>query len=402
MSYHSKITTKFGQDLYGLLGPKENRVPWSSLTLKEQDQRLERIPEYVNTRHLGKSPSLVDIVIECFSKMINMGTNNPLLGIELPMFNNLEVAAQTLGLPKMQYGVGGLQPLDRLVKNAAKQRDVFLRHIFKDVIFRFNPGLVFSAVGRMNSKNLLFVNDGQHRILGCIMLGIDEVPITYINSDDDYWDVAQYAAINIHSLVASEFDRYRIRVERYKAAVEAGMPIEAEDALSYELYTLFDELEITVIEKSDKSLSKKSKVLTGIGNMLKYRRDYGRDYFERATQINARLFPTCVFYTANSWGLMEFLKVQKKLKQNPVEIDFAIMQALRQRWAKENVGGQLHKNIKDAYKEQTEADAYNSRVPEPVIIAHGIWQVCKKYAPEISWVEPTWPEGAMKFELALV
>jgi hypothetical protein len=78
------------------------------------------------------------------------------------------------------------------------------------------------------------------------------------------------------------------------------------------------------------------------------------------------------------------------------------MNALRKRWQKNNMGNQLHKNIKDAYKHQTWSDYNNSRVPEEMIIAHGIWQVCKKYAPEINWTEPTWPTGFKQFKLALV
>lgn len=402
MSYHPKIAAQFGEDLFQLLGPKANRVSWSSLSVEEQQSRLDRIPTYINTRSIGKNPSLVDVVIFCFNKLVNMGTDNPLLGIDLPSYNSLQDAATKLKVPPMNYDATNLHDLVKLVKNASKQRDVFLQHIFKDVIFRFNPGLVFPGIGRMSSKGLLFVNDGQHRTLACIMLGIESIPISYITSDDEYWDVAQYAAINIHSLGASEFDRYRIRVERYKAAVEASMTIEYDDELSYELHTLFDDLDVIVVEKSDKSLGTNRKVLTGIGNMIKYRTEYGQDYFKRSTTINARLFPTCVFYTANSWGLMEFLKAQKKLKTPSDQMDFAIMNALRKRWKKDNSGGQLHKNIKDAYKEQTKADAYNSRIPEPVIIAHGIWQVCCKYAPEIKWQEPAWPVGAKKFELALV
>lgn len=400
MSYHSGITNIFGTDLHGLLGPKADRVPWSSLDYAEQQERLERIPVYVNTRKLGKTPSLIEVVISCFSELANKGQDNPLLGIDLPCFDNLEAAAQVSGVPTMNYGTEQMTSLDVLVKNAAKQRDVFLRHIFKDIIFRFNPGLVFPAIGR-KSKNFIFVNDGQHRTLGCIMLGIEQVPINYINSDDEYWDVAQYATINIHSLGASEFDRYRIRVERYKAAVEAGMPIEEEDRMSYELSEIFDDLDITVIEKSDKSHKGNSKVLTGVGNMIKYRSEYGQDYFSRATSINARLFPTCVFHTANSWGLMEFFKSQDK-SIDKFKLDHSLQKALRNRWKKDNAGGKLHKDIKDAYKEQTDADAYNSRIPEPVIIAHGIWQVCQKYSPEINWVEPKWPKGAQKFELPLV
>jgi hypothetical protein len=269
-------------------------------------------------------------------------------------------------------------------------------------VLRFNPGLVFPGVGRMDSQGWLYVNDGQHRILACIILGIENVPISYSTSDDEYWDVAQYAAINIHSLSASEFDKYRIRVQRYLASIEAGIVTEEEDHISYELHELFEDLEITVAEKSDKSLGKHGKVLTGIGNMIKYRKEYGEDRFQRATTINARLFPTSVFQTANSWGLMEFLKAQKGLTVDSMQVDYAIFNALRKRWARDNAGKYLQKDIKDAYKEQTDSDATNSRIPEPVIIAHGIWQVCKKYAPEINWVEPSWPEKTQKFILKLI
>lgn len=399
MAYHAKITAQFGADLFKVLGPKANRVPWNSLSLPEQKSRLKRIPEYVNTRSLGKQPTLVDVVVYCLNKLVLMGTDNPLLGIDLPVFDSLDDAAVKLKTLSLNYNGSNLQPLDKLVKNAEKQRDVFLRHIFEDIIFRFNPGLVLPGVGRMNSKGYLFVNDAQHRTLGCIILGIEQVPINFITSDDEFWDVSQYAALNIHSLVASEFDRYRIRVQREQAARDAGMPSEPEDLISYELSELFANLGIEVTEKSDSG--SKALVLTSIGNMIKYRIDYGTDYFTRATTINAQLFPTSKFQTANSWGLMEFFKYQN-LKEDSMTVDFAVMNALRKRWAKNNIGGQMHKNIKDAYKEQTDATYSNSRVPEQAIIAHGIWQVCKKYAPEIKWIEPHWPAGMKKFKLALV
>jgi hypothetical protein len=399
MAYHPKITAQFGADLFKVLGPKADRKPWNSLTIAEQKSRLKRIPEYINTRSLGKQPTLVDVVVFCLNKLVLMGDDNPLLGIDLPVYNSLNDAATKLNTQALNYNASNLQPLDKLVKNAEKQRDVFLRHIFEDIIFRFNPGLVLPGVGRLNSKGYLFVNDAQHRTLGCIILGIEEVPINYITSDDEFWDVAQYAALNIHSLVASEFDRYRIRVQRETAAREAGMPSEPEDLISYELNELFGNLSITVAEKSDDG--SKALVLTSIGNMIKYRIQYGKDFFTRATTINAQLFPTSKFQTANSWGLMEFFKYQK-LKEDDMAVDHALFNALRKRWAKKNIGGQLHKNIKDAYKEQTDATYSSSRVPEEMIIAHGIWQVAKKYAPEIKWAEPAWPGGHKKFKLAVV
>jgi len=388
MAYHSKITDQFGTDLFKLLGPKADRVKWDTLTPQEQEKRLDKIPVYIPTRSLGKHPKLVDIVVYCFNRLVNMGVDNPLLGIDLPEFESLIQSAESSNVPAMNYDDHTLRNIDMLYKNAAKQRDVFLRHIFEDIILRFNPGLVFPGIGRMNSKGMLFVNDAQHRTLACIILGIEQVPIHYIVSDDEYWDVAQYAAINIHSLPSSEFDKYRIRVQRRIESVAAGYPIELQDEVSYELHELFDNLGITVTEKRD-TLGTNSLVLTAIGNMIQYRKDYKKDAFDRATTLNAQMFPTSKFHTANSWGLMEFIKHQDK-NINTMQMDYAIMNALKKRWTKDNVGGQMYSQFKDSYKAQTGTAATSSRTPEPLIIAHGIYQVCMKYEPNIAWVEPEW------------
>ena len=402
MAYHAKITAQFGADLFKLLGPKAERVKWSSLTPQERKRRLSLIPLYIPTRSLGKAPMLVDVVVHCFTKLINMGADNPLLGIDLPEFESLVKAAELDGVPAMNYGPDLLKKINLLYKNAHKQRDVFLRHIFEDIVFRFNAGLVFPGIGRKDSKGRIFVNDAQHRTLACIILGIEEVPITYIQSDDEYWDVAQYAGINIHSLPASEFDRYRIRVQRRIEAEIAGMPIEDEDELSFELHELFDDLGITVAEKGDNAPNGSvGLVLNSIGNMIAYRETYKKEHFTRATEINARMFPTCKFQTANSWGLMEFLKTQNP-DIDPMQMDYAITNALKKRWARDNAGNALHKNIKDCYKAATNVNATNSRVPEPVIIAEGIYQVCQKYSPEMEWNPPKWPTDVPKFVFPLV
>ena len=402
MSYHTKITAQFGADLFKLLGPKADRKPWKEFTPQERKSRLSRIPVYIPTRSLGKAPTLVDVVIYCFNRLVNMGEDNPLWGVDLPEFESLVQAAELGNVPAMNYSKDLLINIDQLYKNAHKQRDVFFRHIFQDIIFRFNAGLVFPGIGRKDSKGRIFVNDAQHRTLACIILGIEYVPIAYIKSDDEYWDVAQYAGINIHSLSASEFDRYRIRVQRRIEAVAANMPVEDEDELSFELHELFDDLGIIVAEKGDNAPNGSvGLVLNSIGNMINYREAYKKDHFTRATEMNARMFPTCKFQTANSWGLMEFLKTQDP-SIDTMQMDYAITNSLKKRWARDNAGNALHKNIKDTYKAVTKVNATNSRVPEPVIIAEGIYQVCQKYSPDIAWNPPKWPEGVTKFVFPLV
>jgi len=399
MAYPKKITDLFGEDLFKLLGPKKDRRPWNSLSFKEKEERIKNIPIYVSTKRLGKLPSFEDMLVECFRVLVNMGAKNPLKGIDLPMFNSLLEASNAHKTPPLNYH-DALVHIIKLYKNAEKQRDIFLRHILVDIVFQFEPGLVFPGVGRKDTKGRIFVNDAQHRALGCMFLGIEEVPINYITSDDEYWDVQQYAAININSLQCSEFDKFRIRVQRGEASVEAGFDIEAEDQLCMDINDVFLRNDIRVTEKGDKDVEGNGKVLTGIGNMIKYWKDYGADIASRAIELNAVMFPTSVFQTANSWGLMEFLKAQDK-SIDPMQIDYAIQEAIKTWLPKDNQGNKLHDQIKKKCKEDNNL---NSIRFEPVVIAEGIRQLCVAYGGEVSWEwrEPIWTEERYEFELDLV
>jgi hypothetical protein len=289
------------------------------------------------------------MLVECFRVLINLGSKNPLRGIDLLEFGSLNNASVHYKTPPLNY-FGSLVEVSNLYKNAAKQRDIFLRHILVDIVFQFQPGLVFPGVGRKNSKGCIFVNDAQHRILACMFLGINEVPLNYIECDDEYWDVQQYAAININSLQCSEFDRFRIRVQRGEAALEAGFEVDPEDRLNMDINEVFTRNDILVVEKKDKDVSINGKVLTGVGNMIKYWKYYGEEVATRAIELNAVMFPTSTFQTANSWGLMEFLRAQDK-SVDPLQMDYAIQQAIKTWLPKDNQGNKLHDQIKKKCKE---------------------------------------------------
>jgi hypothetical protein len=394
MAYPTKITDFFGEDLFRLLGPKAERVSWHSLSFKEQEARRKNIPAYISTRKLGKNPSFTDILFECFKQLTLLGDKNPLMGIDLPYYESLEVAGKELGMPVMN---SPLVHITELYKNAEKQRDVFLAHILLDIVFQFQPGLVFPGAGRKDSKGRIFVNDAQHRSLACMFLGIEYVPLSYIESDEEYWDVQQYAAININSLQCSEFDRYRIRYQRALASIEARYEVDPEDQIALDMYNVFDENEIIVVEKGDKDIGTNAKVLTGIGNMTKYWKEYGADIATRAIQINAQLFPTSVFQTANSWGLMEFLKHQTHT--NAMELDYEIHKAIKVMLPRDNQGNRLHSMIKTACKEQNEI---NTLRWEPVVIAEGIRQIVEQYSDaDIDWKAPKWPEPKESYDFFL-
>jgi hypothetical protein len=394
MTYPTKITEFFGEDLFRLLGPKAERVTWHSLSFKEQETRRKNIPVYISTRKLGKNPSFTDILFECFKQLTLLGDKNPLMGIDLPYYESLADAGKQLNMPIMN---SALVPTNDLVKNAEKQRDVFLAHIFMDIVFQFQPGLVFPGAGRKDSKGRIFVNDAQHRSLACMILGIDSVPLNYIESDEEYWDVQQYAAININSLQCSEFDRYRIRTQRADTSIEAGYEVDPEDQIAWNMSQVFDQNEILVVEKGDRDVGTNAKVLTGIGNMTKYWKEYGHEIATRAIEINAQLFPTSVFQTANSWGLMEFLKQQTHT--NSMELDFEIQRAIKVMLPKDNQGNRLHSMIKTACKDQNEVTTLRW---EPVVIAEGIRQIVEEYSEaDIEWQSPKWPEPKESYDFFL-
>lgn len=397
MAYPKKITDFFGKDLFKLLGPKAERRSWHSLTYKEQQTRIKNIPTYISTRKLGKRPSFTDIMFECFKQLVLLGDKNPMMGIELPYYDSLKDAGEKLKMPIMN---SELVNISLLYKNAEKQRDVFLMHILLDIVFQFQPGLVFPGAGRKDTSGKINVNDAQHRSLACMFLGIDNVPLNYIESDDEYWDVQQYAAININSLQCSDFDRWRIRYQRAIASMEASYVVDPEDQVAYDLYQVFDQNDIIVVEKNDKDLGTNAKVLTGIGNITKYWKEYGPEIAARAIEINAQLFPTSVFQTANSWGLMEFIKHQDP-NVNTIEMDFIIQKAIKTMLPKDNQGNRLHSTIKNACKEQN--DVVTLRW-EPVVIAEGIKQIIDTYGDsDIKWKSPKWPDKERyTFKLDLV
>ena len=394
MAYPAKITDFFGEDLFRLLGPKAQRRAWHTLSFKEQEERKKNIPVYISTRKLGKNPSFTDILFECFKQLTLLGDKNPLMGIDLSQYKSLAHAGEVLNMPVMN---SPLVNVSELYKNAEKQRDVFLAHILIDIVFQFQPGLVFPGAGRKDAKGRIFVNDAQHRSLACMIFGIEEVPLSYIESDEEYWDVQQYAAININSLQCSEFDRYRIRHQRAVASIDAGYEVDPEDQIALDMYNVFDQNDIIVVEKNDSDIGTNAKVLTGIGNMTKYWKEYGADIATRAIEINAQLFPTTVFKTANSWGLMEFLKHQKHT--NDMEIDYEIQKAVKILLPRDNQGNRLHSMIKDACKEQNDIKSLRW---EPVVIAEGIKQIVENYSEsDITWVSPKWPEPKERYNFTI-
>ena len=391
-NFSKSVTDLFGSDLVLLLGPKANRVSWDSLDNKEQQRRIKLIPEYIDTSDLGDYPTFDELLLKCITVLAQQGTNNPLNGIDLPVFNSLEDACIAHGIPPLiQHN---LVNVSKFSKNAKKQRDVFLRHILADIVFEFKPNLVFGGVGRQNSKGTIFVNDGQHRTLACMFLGIRNVPLDYCESDNEVTDIDQYAAININSLVASEFDKHRIRVQRAIALKNENKPLHPTDEIHYLFQTeCCDPYGVTIAEKVNQDNTQGAyKVLTGIKNMINYTETYGIDIMKRSVAICAKTFPnTKQFHTANAWGLCEFIKSQDT-DVDPKYMDYFIELGLKSLF-QPNQGSKLHDTIKKQCRLENNNELLGSA--EPKVVAEGIKQILSKTQPDLDfeWMSPKKSKG---------
>jgi hypothetical protein len=380
MAYSNKVKQMFGEDLYALLGPPANRVPWSSLSKKEQRTRINNVPEYVDARKINpKRTSLEEMFILLINECLNLGDKNPFYGLDLPVFDSLPEMCEAYGVPELHQQ---RTPVANMVHNNETQRQIKFRHMFRDIIVCFQPNKITSGYGRMDSKGRLFVNDAKHRILGGMFFGIEEFSLNYIISDDELEDVEQFATENISPEPASEVNKWNIRVMRSRGRLNADKPVLDEDDTSYWLSEQFDINGVTVVEKEDRE-GPTSNRLSGVGNMIKYTEEYGKPLMALGIEFDARCFPTTVFKTANAWGMAEFLQAQDPdvLKENQHAIMHEIKMAVKKYLPKENQGNKLHQSIKDAMREQTEGSIRY----EPMVIAKGIYKIVSKYSTDNSW-----------------
>jgi len=371
----------FGEDLNKVFGIKANRKHVRTFNSIVRRKILNRIPEYVNTDKLGPNPTLFDIANLCLEVLERCGA---LEGIDLDWFDDKLFQGRTLVRSATYVDV------KQVVKNREVQRGIQLRHLVGDILFNFDPQCVYTGIARYSkSEDLFYLNDAQHRFVACIILGIRSIPLDYIVSEYRSDDIKQYAAVNIRSLSASEFDKYRIK----RAAIAAKLKenpdadIEAEfDADYIQAYNLGDLLAskgCRLIEKGSDEKTKPNEC-TGVRNLLRHYSDYDRDIFVRALKINQSVFYNAPISTPNIWGICEFIYLQTKseVDVSAEEMDKAIVRGLRRRYNSNRNG--FHLETKRCFQDGIQKD-YS--IPEPMKIASGILKLVKVVSSDIDWVD---------------
>lgn len=371
MSYlHVDPRLLFGEDLLKVFGPKANRRHISTLTYAEREAILKKIDEYIDTDDIGDRPSFLQIANKVLTILQQSGA---LMGIDLDWCDDLK-AGQLVRHDSAYVDVA------LCYKNNSVQRGIWLRHLVKDILMEFNPTSVLSGLARRLSDGTVNLNNGQHRTVGCIILGIRKIPIEWQVSDLISVDVDQYATDNINTLASSEFDELRIRTWRNKVRkAEGRTDLEPEDVVCEQLWDIHASKQSRFVEK--KTINPKPLECTGAGNMLKYFKQYGASLYTRALDINCTVWSKSAISTGNCWGLMEFLEVQKDQKglSDPM-FDFTVQKCIQTRYGNPGRSG-MHLDVKKIIKMHPVASEMG--FAEEKIIAAGIYKICRTIDPTL-------------------
>jgi hypothetical protein len=379
MAYLKCITDKYGDDLTGLCGPKSQRKAIKEFDSIEIPRRMSKVAELLDVSPIMDDDGYAkveDVIMFVLNHCQEAGIFE---GMELPFFDKL-------------YGKGMLyRDNSNFVKiyemwiNYRQQRMIRVKHLIGDLVFNYKPHLVQPATGREMENGDKVVNDAQHRTLASCIVGIDQMPMNYMVFDDiarmlAIVDAEQYHSINIVSLAASEYDKWRNGTNLAREKEKLKLPLTPDEERYLKAWRVFNANGVKVLDRDDKSeSSRQSTALTGIGNMLTYLDKYGFDIWSRSVNINMRLFTDCVFATNVSWGICEFLKQQGNIG-SPAAVDQAIYEALHEKYGSRSAR-QLRDQVyraKDAYCESHEV---GNDASEPVLLAEGIRQVVVKYQP---------------------
>ena len=369
----------FGEDLGAVFGPKMNRKHIRAIKAIARREIISKIPKYVDTSVLGDDPTLFQV---CNLVLSVLKRCRALQGVDLDWITTLELKQQGLVRCDEQY-----KPVSKVVKNNKAQRGIQLQHLVEDLLFKFNPEWVLMGLARYSEvSDQFFLNDAQHRFVACVLLGIRNIPLEYKVSELRSDDVAQYTAVNLNSLVASEFDKYRAMVQTVMAKMDEDPDFDMETldrsfVTAFNIFKILSRYGAKLIEKGGEGKTQPLEC-TGAYNLTRHYDDYGYEIFDRAIDIHTTVFNKAPISTPNVWGICEFIKLQMAegvLDNDRYSIDDAIVTALEHRYPK---GTGLHQEAKKAIKE---GPAVELNIPEQSKIAAGLHKIIRITSPDVKW-----------------
>jgi hypothetical protein len=286
------------------------------------------------------------MVLEHLKKSIDPATNKPALwGWELPIFDSAKA-------------VKGLEThaQDRIALNYRAQRNINVVHLF-NLLVDFDSSLVFGGKGRKQANGEIYINDGQHGSILLALVGVENIPAQYIESDQEYHDFNQFIACNVQAMPADDYDNHRNQLNRaIRMNSEVGS-IKHEDQIHYDLHQVLNRENVILIPPRGKTPGDGESKHTS--KFLNYFEEFDQEIFKRGIRIIRNAWPTKSVPHEPLWGLCKLLSSQQETDKTKIrKIDQAIALALGERWDKpEQVWNEVNSSIKQQYPKTKYRDA---------------------------------------------
>lgn len=291
--YPDIIKQKFGENLELVLGPLSKRVNYRELTQKEVADRLTQIPErlFVSKTRAGML-SILDSWILALEELVK---TKALWGVDLPMHSIMPMEGTER------------HPVENLWINYGSQRILYLRHCI-EIVFKFDPWSVFNAIGRKDSSNHIYINDGQHRTVACLFFGMRYMAVQYRSSDDSTVDIDQFCACNVDNLPSEPYDDYRNRSNRGEIYIANGKVPYREDQEMLDIKNWAKRWNINICRKGDPE-SRSNRGISHMGDIKNAARN-GISNMDIAAAIHIRCYDRQTIKSANLIGLTELISHQ--------------------------------------------------------------------------------------------
>ncbi len=206
----------------------------------------------------------------------------------------------------------GLTEWANLFINYKAQRTINIINLVTHLC-NFKSSLVFGATGRRSiSTKATYINDGQHGTLLLGIVGVEKVPVRYVEDDDEYIDFDQFLALNVDNYETEDYDKNRNQVQRATKMKEARKVLYPSDKAPYNLDKLIQKQNVKFVPKAKSSI--KAGETPHVVKYLALLDEFKQDTLDRAIKIIRMAWPAHGAPQEPVWGLCELIRSQYKKK----------------------------------------------------------------------------------------
>jgi hypothetical protein len=245
--------------------------------------------------------------------------------------------------------------------NMKAQRVIYLWRMF-EIAMNFDSSLVFGAKGRYAAdEERVFLNDGMQGSMALALHGVKTLIVGFSMKDMPYIDFNQFLACNADVVPITDYDFVKVRNNRARAMLQAGLDVKLEDQPAYNLMRVFDNVNIKTVPESATPGAGETK---HTAHMQKHFKEFCKDNysnrfaFEMALKCVRNAWHFSAVDHAPVWGLTElFSQMPKKAVTDDLLIK--IGQVMSERWSSSSkVWSDVLKGIRAQYPEKTKSGKY--------------------------------------------